>query len=192
KSKEKRMEDMTVIRDFPKVFHEELPRLPLPRQVEFRIDLVLGAAPVIREPSILAPSEMKELSVQLQELLEKGFIHPSHVVDHSSVHVDPAKVKSIKSWATPTTPTEVRQFLRLAGYYRRFIEGFSLISKSLTKLTQKNKKYEWGKEEQEAFQTLKQILCSAPILALLEGTEDFMVYFNASLKGYGAVLMQRE
>ncbi|GJR22339.1 putative reverse transcriptase domain-containing protein [Tanacetum coccineum] len=87
---------------------------------------------------------------------------------------------------------EVRQFLGLAGYYRRFIEGFSLISKPLTKLTQKNKKYEWGKEEEEAFQTLKQKLCSAPILALPEGTEDFMVYCDASLKGYGAVLMQRE
>ncbi|GJY00194.1 putative reverse transcriptase domain-containing protein [Tanacetum coccineum] len=69
---------------------------------------------------------------------------------------------------------------------------FSLISKPLTKLTQKNKKYEWGKEEEEAFQTLKQKLCSAPILALPEGTEDFMVYCDASLKGYGAVLMQRE
>ncbi|GJS99077.1 putative reverse transcriptase domain-containing protein [Tanacetum coccineum] len=101
-------------------------------------------------------------------------------------------IEAIKNWAAPTTPTEVRQFLRLAGYYRRFIEGFSLISKPLTKLTQKDKKYEWGKEEEEAFQTLKQKLCSALILALPEGTEDFMVYYDASLKGYGAVLMQRE
>ncbi|GKE02276.1 putative reverse transcriptase domain-containing protein [Tanacetum coccineum] len=115
-----------------------------------------------------------------------------HVIDRSGVHVDPAKIEAIKSWAAPTTPTEVRQFLGLAGYYRRFIEGFSLISKPLTKLTQKNKKYEWGKEEEEAFQTLKQKLCSAPILALPEGTEDFVVYCDASLKGYGAVLMQRE
>ncbi|GKC72554.1 putative reverse transcriptase domain-containing protein, partial [Tanacetum coccineum] len=89
-------------------------------------------------------------------------------------------------------PTEVRQFLGLDGYYRRFIEGFSLISKPLTKLTQKYKKYEWGKEEEEAFQTLKQKLCSAPILALPEGAEDFMVYCDASLKGYGFVLMQIE
>ncbi|GKD87282.1 putative reverse transcriptase domain-containing protein [Tanacetum coccineum] len=91
-----------------------------------------------------------------------------HVIDRSGVHVDPAKIKAIKSWATPTTPTEVRQFLGLVGYYRRFIKGFSLISKPLTKLTQKNKKYEWGKEEEEeAFQTLKQKLCGAPILVLL-------------------------
>ncbi|GKF35195.1 putative reverse transcriptase domain-containing protein, partial [Tanacetum coccineum] len=98
------------------------------------------------------------------------------------VHVDPAKIEAIKSWAAPMTPTEVRQFLGLVGYYRRFIEGFSLISKPLTKLTQKNNKYEWG-EEEEAFQTLKQKLCSAPILALPDGTEDFMVYYDASLKG---------
>ncbi|GKD63120.1 putative reverse transcriptase domain-containing protein [Tanacetum coccineum] len=115
-----------------------------------------------------------------------------HVIDRSGVHVDLAKIEAIKSWAAPTTPTEVRRFLGLAWYYRRFIEGFSLISKLLTKLNQKNKKYEWGKEEEEAFQTLKQKLCSAPILALPEGTEDFMVYYDASLKGYGAVLMQRE
>ncbi|GJR71993.1 putative reverse transcriptase domain-containing protein [Tanacetum coccineum] len=112
-----------------------------------------------------------------------------HVIDRSGVHVDPAKIEAIKSWAAPTTPTEVRQFLGLAGYYQRFIEGFSLISKPLTKLTQKNKKYEWGKEEEEAFQTLKQKLCSAPILTLPEGTKGFMVYCDASLKDYGAVLI---
>ncbi|GKD51049.1 putative reverse transcriptase domain-containing protein, partial [Tanacetum coccineum] len=115
-----------------------------------------------------------------------------HLKKERFVHVDPAKIKAIKNWAAPTTPTEVRQFLRLAGYYRRFIEGFSLISKSLTKLNQKNKEYEWGKEEEEAFHTLKQKLCSAPILALPEGTEYFIVYCDASLKGYRVVLMQRE
>ncbi|GJV47306.1 putative reverse transcriptase domain-containing protein [Tanacetum coccineum] len=77
KSKERRMEDVPVIRNFPEVFPEELPGLPPPRQVEFRIDLVSGAAPIARAPYRLAPSEMKELSVQLQELLEKGFIRLS-------------------------------------------------------------------------------------------------------------------
>nr|GEW04388.1 putative reverse transcriptase domain-containing protein [Tanacetum cinerariifolium] len=115
-----------------------------------------------------------------------------HVIDRSGVHLDPAKIKATKSWVAPTTPTEVRQFLGLAGYYRRFIEGFSLISKPLTKLTQKNKKYEWGKEEKEAFQTLKQKFCNAPILVLPEGIEDFVAYCDASLKGYGVVLMQRD
>ncbi|GJS71354.1 putative reverse transcriptase domain-containing protein [Tanacetum coccineum] len=108
------------------------------------------------------------------------------------VHVDPAKIEAIKNWAAPTTPMEVRQFLGLAGYYRRFIKEFSLISKPLTKLTQKNKPYVWGDDEEEAFQTLKLKLCSAPILSLPEGSEDFVVYCDASLKGFGAVLMQRE
>ncbi|GJR42836.1 putative reverse transcriptase domain-containing protein [Tanacetum coccineum] len=115
-----------------------------------------------------------------------------HVIDRSGVHVDLAKVEAIKSWAALKTPTEVRQFLGLAGYYRRFIEGFSLISKPLTKLTHKNKKYEQGSKEEKAFQMLKQKLCSVPILALPEGTKGFVVYCDASLKGYGAVLMQKE
>ncbi|GJT86624.1 putative reverse transcriptase domain-containing protein [Tanacetum coccineum] len=115
-----------------------------------------------------------------------------HVINSQGVHVDPAKVEAIKSWSALKSPTEVRQFLGLAGYYRRFIEGFSLIVKPLTKLTQKNKTYEWGEEEEEAFQLLKDKLCSAPILALPEGSKDFVMYCDASLKGYGAVLMQCE
>ncbi|GJT38034.1 putative reverse transcriptase domain-containing protein [Tanacetum coccineum] len=357
---ERRLEDVPVICEFPDVFPEDLPGLPPSRQVEFVIELVPGAAPVARAPYRLAPSEMKELAKQLQELSDKGFIRPSsspwgapvlfvkkkdgsfrmcidyrelnkltiknryplpriddlfdqlqgssvyskidlrsgyhqlrvrekdipitafrtryghyefqvmpfgltnapavfmdlmnrvcrpfldkfvivfiddiliysknkeehkehlriilellqkeklyakfskcefwldsvqflgHVINSQGVHVDPAKVEAIKSWSAPKSPTEVRQFLGLAGYYRRFIEGFSLIAKPLTKLTQKNKTYEWGEEEEEAFQLLKDKLCSAPILALPEGSEDFVVYCDASLKGYGAVLMQRE
>ncbi|GKA12231.1 putative reverse transcriptase domain-containing protein [Tanacetum coccineum] len=243
----KQLQDVPVIHNFLEVFPDDLPRLPPPQQVEFRIELVPSAAPVARAPYRLAPSELKELSDQLKELLEKGFIRPSSspwgapvlfvkkkdgsfcmCIDYrelnkltvknrypltriddlfdqlqgssvyskidlqSGVHVDPAKVEAIQNWSVPTTPTEVRQFFGLAGYYRRFIEGFSLISKPLTKLTQKNKKYEWGTEEDEVFQTLKQKLCSAPILALPEGTENFVVYCDASYKGFRAVLMQRE
>nr|GFA01642.1 retrotransposon protein, putative, Ty3-gypsy subclass [Tanacetum cinerariifolium] len=113
-----------------------------------------------------------------------------HVINSQGVHVDPAKVEVIKNWTASKTLTEARQFLGLAGYYRRFIEGFSLIAKPLTKLTQKNKTYKWGEEEEEAYQLLKDKLCSAPILALPEGSEDFVVYCDASLKGYGVVLMQ--
>ncbi|GJT27077.1 putative reverse transcriptase domain-containing protein [Tanacetum coccineum] len=108
------------------------------------------------------------------------------------IHVDPAKIESIKDWASPKTPTEIRQFLGLAGYYRRFIEGFSKIAKSMTKLTQKGIKFDWGEKEENAFQLIKQKLCSAPILALPEGSEDFVVYCDASHKGLGVVLMQRE
>ncbi|GJT21445.1 putative reverse transcriptase domain-containing protein [Tanacetum coccineum] len=115
-----------------------------------------------------------------------------HVIDNKGIHVDPAKIESVKDWASPKTPTEIRQFLGLAGYYRRFIEGFSKIAKPMTKLTQKKVKFEWGDKQEAAFQLLKQKLCSAPILALPEGSEDFIVYCDASIKGLGAVLMQRE
>nr|GEW48021.1 hypothetical protein [Tanacetum cinerariifolium] len=87
---------------------------------------------------------------------------------------DPAKIESIKDWASPKTPTEIRQFLGLAGYYQRFIEEFSKVAKRMTKLTQKGIKFEWGEKQEAAFQLLKQKLCSAPILALLEGSEDFV------------------
>ncbi|GJR70755.1 putative reverse transcriptase domain-containing protein [Tanacetum coccineum] len=332
KSKEKRLEDVPVIHDFPEVFPKELPGLPPPRQVEFRIDLLLEkgfirsssspwGAPVLfvkkkdgsfrmcidyRElnkltvenryhlsriddifDQLYGSSVYSKIDLRLEyhqlrikeedipitafrtryghfefqvmpfgltnvpavfmdlmnrvcksyldkfiivfiddilvyskneeahgkhlkiilELLKKERLYAKflkcdfwldsvqflgHVIDHSCVQVNPTKIEAIKSWAAPTTLTKVKQFLGLVGYYRRFIEGFSLISEPLTKLTQKDKKYEWGKEEEEAFQTLKQKLCSAPILALPEGTEDFVVYCDASLKGYGAVLMQRE
>ncbi|GJY69390.1 putative reverse transcriptase domain-containing protein [Tanacetum coccineum] len=296
KSEKKRLEDVPIVRDFPEVFPEDLPGLPLTRQVEFQIDLVPGATPVARAPYRLAPSEMKELSKQLKELSDKGFIRPSsspwgapvlfvkrkdglfrmcidyrelnkltvknryplpriddlfdqlqglsvysnidlrsvmsfgltnsravfmdlmnqvckpyldkfvivfiddiliylknkqehgehlklilellkkeelyakfskcefwipkvqfisHVIDSEGIHVDLAKIESVKDWASPKSPTEICQFLGLAGYYRRFIEG-------------------------------------ALILALPEGSKDFIAYCDASKKGLGAVLMQIE
>ncbi|GKA04191.1 putative reverse transcriptase domain-containing protein, partial [Tanacetum coccineum] len=115
-----------------------------------------------------------------------------HVIDSEGIHVDPAKIESIKEWESPKTSTEIRQFLGLVGYYRCFIEGFSKISRPMTKLTQKSVKFNWGEKEETAFQTLKQKLCSAPILALPEGSENFMVYCDASHKGLGAMLMQKE
>ncbi|GJZ31872.1 putative reverse transcriptase domain-containing protein, partial [Tanacetum coccineum] len=106
-----------------------------------------------------------------------------YVIDSRGIHVDPTKIESIKDWASPTTPTEIRQFLGLASYYRRFIEGFSKIAKSMMKLTQKGIKFDWGEKEENVFQLIKQKLCSAPILALPEGSEDFVVYCDASHKG---------
>ncbi|GJV70507.1 putative reverse transcriptase domain-containing protein [Tanacetum coccineum] len=266
KSEKKRLEDVPTVQDFPEVFPEDLPGLPPTRQVEFQIDLVPGAAPIARAPYRLAPSEMKELSEQLKELSDKGFIRPSSspwgapvlfvkkkdgsfrmCIDYRELNkltdlISPLKVReedipeaafmtslmvirstnkqehekhlkiildllkneelyakfskskieSIKDWASPKSPTEIRQFLGLAGYYRRFIEGFSKIAKPMTKLTQKKIKFEWGDKQEAAFQLLKQKLCSAPILALPEGSEDFIAYCDASKKGLGAVLMQRE
>ncbi|GJV36560.1 putative reverse transcriptase domain-containing protein [Tanacetum coccineum] len=115
-----------------------------------------------------------------------------HVIDSEGIHVDPAKIESIKDWASPKTPTEICQFLGLAGYYRRFIKGFSKIARPMTKLTQKSVKFDWGEKAEAVFQLLKQKLCSEPILALPEGSENFMVYCDASHKGLGAVLMQKE
>ncbi|GJX86499.1 putative reverse transcriptase domain-containing protein [Tanacetum coccineum] len=115
-----------------------------------------------------------------------------HLIDSQGLHVDPAKIEAVKNWTSPTTPIEIRQFLGLAGYYQRFIKDFSKIAKSLTELTQKNKKYIWGENQESAFQLLKQKLCEAPILALPEGNDDFVVYCDASHQGLGAVLMQRE
>ncbi|GKA22850.1 putative reverse transcriptase domain-containing protein [Tanacetum coccineum] len=87
--------------------------------------------------------------------------------------------------------TAFRTRYGLAGYYQRFIEGFSKIARPMTKLTQKSVKYEWGETEEATFQLLKQKLCSAPILALPEGSENFVVYCDASHNGLGAVLMQK-
>nr|GFC77251.1 putative reverse transcriptase domain-containing protein [Tanacetum cinerariifolium] len=115
-----------------------------------------------------------------------------HVIDSQGIHVDPVKIDSIKDWASPKTPTDIRKFLGLAGYYRRFIEGFSKIAKPITKLTQKKVMFDWGDKQEVVFQLLKQKLCSAPILYLPEGAEDFVAYCDASHEGLGAVLMQRE
>ncbi|GJU93733.1 putative reverse transcriptase domain-containing protein [Tanacetum coccineum] len=83
-----------------------------------------------------------------------------HVIDSSGIHVDPAKIETVKNWASPTTPSEIRQFLGLAGYYRRFIEGFSKIAKPMTELTQKDRKFDWGEKQETAFQLLKQKPCA--------------------------------
>ncbi|GJW82433.1 putative reverse transcriptase domain-containing protein [Tanacetum coccineum] len=263
KSEEKRLEDVSTVRDFPEVFPEDLPGLPQTRQVGFQIDLVPCDAPVARPPYRLTPLELQELSTQLQEISDKGFIRPSispwgapvlsikkkdgsfrmcidyrklnkltvnnryplprinhlfdqlqgsrvyskinlrsgyhqlrvreeehaehlklilellkkdelyakfskcefllskvqflgHVIDSEGIYVDPAKIESIKDWASPKTLTEIRQFL------------------------------------EAAFQLLKQKLCSSPILALPEGSENFVVYCDASRKGLGVILMQMD
>ncbi|GJS53275.1 putative reverse transcriptase domain-containing protein [Tanacetum coccineum] len=89
-----------------------------------------------------------------------------HVIDSSGIHVDPTKIEAVKNWASPTTPSEIHHFLGLAGYYRRFIKGFPKIAKPMMELTQKDRKFDWGEEQETAFQLLKQNLCAAPTLAL--------------------------
>nr|GEZ40243.1 putative reverse transcriptase domain-containing protein [Tanacetum cinerariifolium] len=286
----------------------DLSDLPPVREIEFRIDLIPGVLPVVKSPYLLAPSEMSELSSQLKELQEKGFIRPSHspwgapvlfvkkkdgaccfskidlrlgyhqlrvrdedipktafrtryghfeftvmpfgltnapaifmdlmnrvckpyldkfvivfiddiliyskskeeheihlktildllkkeklyakfskcefwlkevhflghVVNRDGIHVDPSKVESIKNWKTLESSTEIRSFLGLAGYYRRFIENSSKIAKPFTLLTQKNKTYVWGDKQDEDFCIMKEKLCNAPVLALPDGPNDYV------------------
>nr|GEU82440.1 hypothetical protein [Tanacetum cinerariifolium] len=189
-----------VVGDFTDVFLEDLLGLPPQRQVEFRIDLVLGAMSVAKSPYRLAPSEIYAIWVNqctssLHRLDEPGvqtevqFL--GHVVNQSGTHVDPSKIEAVKNWKALTTPSKIQPFLGLAGYYRHFIMNFSKIAKPLTLLTQKNQKYEWGKKEEKAFQTLKNNLCDAHILSLPNGIKDFVVYCDAPNQGLGCVLMQR-
>nr|GEW92473.1 putative reverse transcriptase domain-containing protein [Tanacetum cinerariifolium] len=328
-SKEKRVEDVPIICDFPEVFPKDLPRLLPPRQVKFRIDLIPGATPVARVPYRLAPSELKELSEQLKELFEKGFIRPSSspwgapvlfvkkkdcsfrtCIDYQELNkltiknkyplpriddlFDQLQGSSVYSKIDlrfgyhqlciggediPVTVFRTRYghyefqvmsfgltnapavFMDLMNrVYKSYLEKFVIVfindiliysknkeehgehlktilkllkdeklfakfskcdfwlnsiqflghvidssgihvdpakieaikTKPLTKLTQKNKPFVWGNNEEETFQMLMRKLCSAPILSLRAGSKDFLVYCDASLKGFGAVLMQRE
>ena len=119
-----------------------------------------------------------------------GFL--GHVVSTDGIYVDPQKVGAVENWEQPTTVTEVRSFLGLARYYRRFIEGFSKIAGPLHCLTRKGVKFEWTDRCEESFQTLKEKLMSAPVLTLPEGNEGFEVYSDASHQGLGCVLMQHK
>ena len=114
-----------------------------------------------------------------------------HVVNKDGIKVDPAKIDAVKKWEAPKSPSEIRSFLGLAGYYRRFIENFSKIALPLTRLTKKAVKFNWGPEQQAAFDELRARLCDAPVLTLPDGVDDMVVYCDASLHGLGAVLMQR-
>ncbi|GKB77060.1 putative reverse transcriptase domain-containing protein [Tanacetum coccineum] len=115
----------------------------------------------------------------------------NRVLNNEGIHVDPSKIEAVKNWKPPKIPIEIHSFLGLAGYYRLFIKNFSKIAKPLILLTQKDKKFEWGDKQENIFQTLKDMLCDAPILALLKGANDFVVYCVASNQGFGCVLMQR-
>nr|GFB21588.1 hypothetical protein [Tanacetum cinerariifolium] len=201
KSEKKRLENVPIVRDFLKIFLENLSGLPPTRQVVFQIDLIPDAAPVARAPYRLAPPEMKELSEQLKELFDKGFIRPSSSLwgalnkkDHEE-HLRTilklltkeelyAKFSKCEFWI-PKDEKEHEEHLR---------QILKLLKKE--ELYTKFSKYEFwipkGDKQEATFQLLKQKLCSVPILALPEGSKDFIVYCDASNKGLGAVLMQRE
>ncbi|GJR35704.1 putative reverse transcriptase domain-containing protein [Tanacetum coccineum] len=295
KSDEKRLEDIPVVREFLEVFSKDLSGLPPVRQVEFQIDLIPGAAPVARAPYRLAPSEMQELSDQLQELADRGFIRPSTspwgapvlfvkkkdesfrmCIDYQELNKLTVKNRyplpriddlfdqlqgssvyskidlrsgyhqlRVRDEDIPKTVFRTRYehyefqvmpfgltnapavFMDLMNcvckpYLDKFVivfiddilfysrnkekhanllriilellrkEKFQGIHVDPAKIEATNKKYIWGEHKESAFQLLKQKLCEALILALPEGNDDFVVYYDASLQGLGAVLMQRE
>ncbi|GJY00569.1 putative reverse transcriptase domain-containing protein [Tanacetum coccineum] len=178
KAKEQKQEEIVVVRYFPKVFSNDLSGLPPIREIKFRIELVPRAISVAKPPYRLTPSEIEELSGQLKELQDKGFIRPNLSPwgalvlfvnkKDDGIHVEPSKIEVVKNWEAPRTPSEVRLILGLAG-----------------------KTFDWGEEQERAFQTLKDKLCNAPVLALSDGPKDFVVYCDASGLGLGYVLMQK-
>lgn len=113
-----------------------------------------------------------------------------HIISKDGVEVDPAKVEAVRDWPVPKSVTEIRSFLGLAGYYRRFIHGFAKLAGPLTALTKKYARYDWSNECQEGFEKLKQALIEAPVLTLPTEGKEFTIYTDASRQGLGAVLMQ--
>ena len=113
-----------------------------------------------------------------------------HVVSAEGIYVDPAKIEAVSNWKAPKSVTEVRSFLGLAGYYRRFVEGFARLAAPLTALTRKGKRYEWTEKCEESFKELKKRLTSAPVLTIPTPEGKFDIYSDASKMGLGAVLMQ--
>ena len=103
--------------------------------------------------------------------------------------MDTKKIEAVVNWKPPKNVSEVRNFLGLAGYYRKFVEGFSKIAAPLTKLTRKDVKYDWVDACQQSFEELKGRLTSSPVLALPNGRDGFMVYSDTSWQGLGCVLM---
>ena len=121
-------------------------------------------------------------------LKEVSFL--GHIVFVEGNRVDPMKIEAIVSWKQPRNVTEVRSFLGLAGYYRRFVKGFSVIASSLTKLLWKGVKFEWDDKCQSSFDQLKKILVEAPVLTQPTSGKKYSMYSDASIIGFGCVLMQ--
>ena len=121
-------------------------------------------------------------------LIEVRFL--GHVVSASGVSVDLERVEVVMSWERPKSVFEIRSFLGLAGYYRRFIEDFSRITALMTRLTRKEVRFDWDNRCEEAFMELKRRLTSAPILIVPDRGQGYIVYCDASRAGFGCVLMQ--
>ena len=121
-------------------------------------------------------------------LKEVSFL--GHIVSAEGIRVDPVKIEAIVNWKPPRNVTEVRSFLGLAGYYRRFVQGFSVIASSLTRLLRKGVKFEWDDKCQSSFERLKEILIEALVLIQPTSGKDYTIYSDALRIGLGCVLMQ--
>jgi hypothetical protein len=113
-----------------------------------------------------------------------------HVLSAEGVAVDLSKIEAVSKWQSPKSVTEIRSFLGLAGYYRRFIENFSKIAKPMTELLKRNIPYVWSDKCEVSFQELKTRLTTTPVLPLPDASKDFVVYYDASRQGRGCILMQ--
>nr|GEU57693.1 hypothetical protein [Tanacetum cinerariifolium] len=214
KSKGKQLKDVPIVRDFPKVFPEDLPGLPPARPVEFQIDLILGAAPVARAPYRLAPSEMKELSEQLKELSDRSTeqdipktafrtryghyefqVMPFGLTNAPAVFMDLMN-RVCKPYLDKFVIVFIDDILIYSKDEKEHEEHLKAILKLLKEeklyakfskcefwIPKKGIKFDWGEKEEDAFQLIKQKLCSAPILALPKGSKNFVVYCDASHKG---------
>jgi len=138
---------------------------------------------ILRKQKLFA--KFKKCEFWLEEVTFLG-----HVISKEGISVDPSKVEAVVNWARPTSVHEIQSFLGLAGYYRRFVEGFSKLAAPLTKLTKKNEAFIWSEDCERSFQELKHRLVSAPVLTLPSETGGFVIYSDASYKGLGCVLMQ--
>ncbi|XP_052732384.1 uncharacterized protein LOC128196192 [Vigna angularis] len=149
---------------------------------EEHLRLVLG---VLREKELYA--KLSKCEFWMKEIQFLG-----HVVSAGGISVDPAKVRAVLDWESPRSVTEVCSFVGLAGYYRRFIEGFAKIVAPLTQLTRKDQPFAWTDRCEASFQELKVKLTSAPVLVIPDTSKPFEVYCDASHQGLGCVLMQEK
>jgi hypothetical protein len=115
-----------------------------------------------------------------------------HILTAEGIEVDPSKVEAVSKWKQPSNISEVRSFLGMAGYYRRFIKGFSNIARPMTELLKKDNKFVWTPKCEESFQIIKKKLTTAPILTLPDIHQNFVVFCDASRQGLGCVLMQNK
>lgn len=139
---------------------------------------------------------LRELGLKIQpdkcEFLKPELEYLGHIITHEGIKPNPKKIEAVREFKIPKNPTGVKSFLGLAGYYRKFIRNFSKIGKPLTDLTQKDIPFHWTDKQQDSFQTLKDALCKAPVLAYPNFNETFALTTDASNEGIGAVLSQND